>query len=196
VLVATLPNRAGERNRCIFELARALKAVPGLADAAAVDLRDVVRWWHEQALPIIGTKPFDATMADFLAAWPAVRFPRGHDPMALIVERASREPLPQVAQRYDAPETRRLVGICRELQRACGDGAFFLACRSAAALSGLEDHVSAWRRLRMLEADGVLRAVQRGDKRRATRYRYVADEIPAGRRLDNGRKSCDTSQRA
>ncbi len=174
--VAALPSRVGERNRCIFELARALKAVPGLADAAAVDLRGAVRLWHERALPIIGTKPFDDTWSDFCVAWPAVRFPKGQGPMALIAQQVDAGGLPATAEPYDAPETRRLVAICRELQRVCGDAPFFLASRTAAEMSGLPDHVTAWRRLRMLETDGVLRAVQRGDQHRATRYRYVGDE--------------------
>ena len=61
----------------VFELARALKAIPALADAEARDSRDPVRRWHERALPIIGTKPFDETWADFVTAWPRVKHPKG-----------------------------------------------------------------------------------------------------------------------
>jgi len=134
-----------------------------------------VRRWHERALPIIGTKPFDETWADFVAAWPRVRFPKGQEPMTLIVQRADASPPPAVAERYDAPETRRLVAICRELQRASGDDPFFLSCRTAAELLGM-DHATAWRRLEMLVADGVLLVVQVGTKHRATRYRYVGSD--------------------
>ena len=171
------PDRVGQRNRAVFELARALKAVPGLADAPVGDLRDTVRRWHEQALPIIGTKPFDETWADFVAAWPRVRFPKGQEPMTLIIQRADASPPPAVAELYDAPQTRRLITICRELQRASGDGPFFLSCRTAGLLLGL-DQTTAWRRLGMLVVDDVLLVVQNGTKRRATRYRYTGDDAP------------------
>ncbi len=168
------PSTVGQRNRAVFELARTLKAIPALADAAVGDLRDILWRWHERALPIIGTKPFDETWADFVAAWPRVRFPKGQEPMTQIVERANASPLPSAAERYDAAETRRLVAICRELQRACGDAPFFLSCRTAGRLVGL-DHATAWRRLGMLVADGVLIMAQTGTTRRATRYRYASE---------------------
>lgn len=173
----TLPKSIGQRNRAIFELARALKAIPALADTPVADLRDFVRQWHALALPIVGTKAFDETWADFVAAWPRVRFPRGQERMALIVQRADSLPQPNVAERYDAPETRRLIAICRELQCTSGDGPFFMSCRVAAGLLGL-DQATAWRRLGMLVVDGVLVVVQKGKPGRATRFRYVGDETP------------------
>ncbi len=173
----TQPSEVGQRNRAIFKFARALKAIPALADAPVATLRDIVRRWHERALPVIGTKPFDETWAEFVAAWPCVRFPLGQEPMTLIVQRADESPPPQVPEGCDAPQTRRLIAICRELQRASGDDPFFLSCRTAGRLLGM-DHVTAWRRLGMLEADGVLLVAKKGTtgtKGRATRYRYTGD---------------------
>jgi len=172
---STLPTATGRRNRAIFEFARALKAIPALAEAPVGALREYVRDWHELALPVIGTKPFEETWADFVVAWQRVKFPRGQEPMVLIVQRANAGPLPRVAENYDAPETRRLVAICRELQRASGENPLFLSCRTAAALVGL-DQTTAWRRLLMLVADGVLVVVQKGTLHRATRYRYVGGD--------------------
>jgi hypothetical protein len=64
----TQPSALGQRNRFVFELARTLKAIPALAKAAVGDIRDIVRRWHDRAQAIIGTKPFDETWADFVAA--------------------------------------------------------------------------------------------------------------------------------
>jgi len=172
---ATQPEAPGQRNRQIFELARALKAIPALSDADVRDLRGIVRRWHERALPIIGTKPFDDTWADFVAGWPRVHFPRGQEPMTRILARARAADPPRAAEAYDAPETRLLVTICRELQRIAGDGPFFLACRTAAHLTAL-DQATAWRRLGMLVHDRVLSVIEKGTRHRATRYRYVAGE--------------------
>jgi hypothetical protein len=94
--------------------------------------------------------------------------------MTLIVQRADAGPAPQVAERYDAPQTRRLVAICRELQRTSGENPFFLSCRIAGNLLGL-DQTTAWRRLGMLVADGVLLVAQSGTAHWATRYRYAGD---------------------
>lgn len=171
----TQPSRLSQRNRLLFELARTLKAIPALAGVAVAELRDIVRRWHERALPVIGTKPFDETWADFVAAWPRVQFPKGQEPMKLIVRRADASPPPGVAKRYDAPQTRRLIAICQELQRAHGNSPFFLACRTAADLLEM-DHATAWRRLEMLVADGVLVVVQSGTTQRATRYHYVGGD--------------------
>jgi len=65
-IVTTLPTREGERNRCVFEFARCLKAMPQYAAAQANDLRSELKRWHDQAFPIIGTKSFDETWADFV----------------------------------------------------------------------------------------------------------------------------------
>jgi hypothetical protein len=129
-----------------------------------------VRRWHDRPLRIIGTKPFDDTWADFAAAYPRVRFPKGQEPMSLIVQRTDASPPPSVAERYDAPETRRLVALCRELQRASGENPFFPSCRTAAGLVALEQ-ATAWRRLGTLVADRVLIVVQVGTQHRAIHYR-------------------------
>ena len=172
-IISTLPEHEGARNQSLFELARALKAIPAIADADLHDLRPVVRHWHRLALPVIGTKPFDDTWAEFVYGWPRVRFPKGSEPMMQILANADSSEMPVVAGRYDCPRTHRLIKLCRELQRAAGDGPFFLSCRTAGELLGV-DHNTAWKRLRMLESDEVLKATARGTKTRATRYMYTA----------------------
>jgi hypothetical protein len=179
----TLPKVAGRRNRQVFEFARALRAIPRLADAVGADLEPYVREWHRRALPHISTQPFEETMIDFIHAWPKIRFPRGSEPMALILERVKTAPLPVAALRYEQGELRLLVSLCRELQRESGRSPFYLACRTAAMSlrvtnsKGDPDHVKTWRWLCLLVAHKVLEEVEKGDrlKRRASRYRYMAD---------------------
>lgn len=177
-IASTLPTRFAQRNRLVFELARTLKAIPALGDANARAVRCYVEQWHALALPFIRTKPFDDTWADFLYAWPRVKYPKGTEPMAQILERADTAEPPAAAMKYDSPETRRLVALCRELQRAAGDSPFFLSCRMAGELLGI-DHMMAWRRLFLLEADGLIQTVKPGTKTKATRYRYVASDSPS-----------------
>ncbi len=173
-IVESLPSGIGRRNAAVFELARAMKAIPALADADPRSLRDIVREWHRRALPCIATKRFDDTWGDFLHGWPRVRFPKGAHPMEAALAAADQRALPAAALVYDAPETRRLAGLCAELQSAAGVGVFYLSARTAGRLLFKGDHMTAWRRLRLLEADGVLLVSERGTANgRATRYRYV-----------------------
>ncbi len=68
VIVESLPAAMGQRNRQVFELARALKAIPALADAPADSLQPYVRRWHTMgvAKQVIKTEPFEETWIDFL----------------------------------------------------------------------------------------------------------------------------------
>ena len=184
-IVESLPIAIGRRNRQIFELARALKAIPALADAPVDALEPHVRRWHNLGVArgVIGTEPFTETWIDFFTCWPKVRFPKGTEPMVLILERAKQSPPPKAAERYEQAELRLLVSVCRELQHAAGAEPFYLACRTAAELldvrnkQGGFDHVKAWRWLLLLAHDGIVEATGKGDqsKHRATRYRYRGD---------------------
>jgi hypothetical protein len=72
---STLPAQAGQRNRCLFELARYLRG--RIPQATREELRALVMTWHDLALPVIGTKDFAITWADFLNGWAKVQKPFG-----------------------------------------------------------------------------------------------------------------------
>lgn len=173
---STLPTGPGRRHRQVFELARALKAIPWLAEAAAGDLKEYVRAWHERARPNITTEPFDETWIDLLKAWPRVKFPKGTEPMTQRLAEALAQDLPAAAERFDSVPVRGLVALCRELQRGAGDGPFFLGCRTVGRLFQV-DHTTAWRWLYLLTAEGVLDVIERGSQasKRASRFRYLGD---------------------
>ncbi|MFH1921701.1 MAG: bifunctional DNA primase/polymerase [Planctomycetota bacterium] len=172
----TIPEGHGHRHHKLFHLARAIKALPGLADAPVNELKPYVRKWHEQALPHIRTKAFEESWFDFAEAWDKVRFPEGAGPMDEIYQRAVRTDPPEVASQYESPKLRLLVALCRELQRVWGDAPFYLSVRTAAHYVEV-DVSTACRWLRGLRLDGILKLTTRGDqkKRRASRYVYLAD---------------------
>jgi hypothetical protein len=145
-------------------------------------MKPFVRRWHEIGLEkgVIATVPFEETWIDFRQGWPKVRYPKGDEPMIVILQRAKDLPPPAVARNYEGAEMRLLVALCRELQRASGEKPFYLACRTAARLLGLDvenGYVKAWRWLDQLVDDQVIQNVEPGErgKRRATRYRYLGD---------------------
>ena len=175
LLELTQPHGPGDRNRAIFDLARALKALPALCDADPRELRPNVVQWHKMALPVIATKPFEETWIDFLQAWPKVKYPLGTGPMEETFKRAKSATPPPEATRYDQTKVKLLASLCRELQRDAGKGPFFLSCRTAGRLLEV-DHTTAWRWLMVLFVqDGLLEVTERGRPggRRATRFRYI-----------------------
>lgn len=172
----TLPTGPGQRNQAIMRFCRALKSIADFANAQPKDLRVYVRRWYEQALPFIRTTEFETTYFDFAYAWGRVKFAKGDVPMAQIVARALAADYPDETAHYENDGIRKLAAVCRELQRAMGDGAFFLSARTAADYLKI-DPVTAWRWLRILEMDGILKVVTRGSNRdrKASRLRYLAE---------------------
>ena len=173
-IARTIPIAGGQRHRAIFELARELKAIPGIADANPKDLKPIVRRWHQTALENIHTKPFEATWLDFREGWERVKFPKGKEPIRMLFTQAMQGPIPDEAAEYEQPELRQLVALCRELQRVSGKEPFYLACRTAGELLQI-DHATAWRWLKLLQYDELLRLEEAGSRqtRQASRYRYL-----------------------
>ena len=188
IVQSTQPQGPGQRNRAVFDLARTLKGEAALFDADPRDLRPIVEAWHKRALPVITTEPFEETWIDFLQAWPKVKYPKGAGPMDVIFERVAASNPPEVALRYEQRQLRQLVSLCRELQRHSGSDPFYLGCRTAGRLLGV-DHTTAWRWLFLLKAEGVLRESEKGGqgehRHRATRYFYEGDDDPAPDAITN-----------
>lgn len=171
-IARTLPTGVGQRNACLWRLARLLRGRSGLASADAC--RSVVRQWFEQALPVIGTKDWETTWADFQRQWAAVRSFGGGSLQAAVMAAKASDP-PAAALRYQGQRMRLLVTLCAELQRLNGTDPFYLSCRNAALAIGIKSHKTAWRWLRDLILDGVLELTAQGTvgiAGRANEYRY------------------------
>jgi hypothetical protein len=173
---ATLPSDSdADRVRLrLFGFARRLKAMPELKDHDAAELRPIVQKWHARALPVVGDRSMDDTWADFSRAWRKVAVPHGEGPFEVAVARADREAPPKgAAAMYDSANTIRLLKVCRELQRDAGREPFYLSGEQARDVLGIEDRSAAWRRVQMLETDGWIKTLKKGNQKRATRYVYL-----------------------
>lgn len=172
---STLPTDTGQRNRAVFEFARALKAIPELAEADPKDLKGYVRQWHDAASKVTsGEHSFTDTWAEFLYGWRRIKHPRGNGPMADLLARADKAETPSIAADYDAT-AKRLVRLCRQLQRNTGDKPFFIGYRTAGELLGV-DHNKACKLLGMLCAEGVLELASKGHTGKASEYRYIGGD--------------------
>lgn len=176
IIRRTLPTEHHQRNRRIFDLARAMKGHPDYAGADPLTLGPLVERWHRAALPNISTTDFEETWSDFLHAWESVKYPIGST--SLILDRAlarveASEPPAEAAQ-YRCPVTARLVHICHALQVESGlENTFFLSTRTAADLLGLENNWRAWKMLRRLQRDEIIRQTRPGTRSKAPSYRYM-----------------------
>jgi hypothetical protein len=162
----SLPTGYGERHHCLFRLARRLKAIAFCAVAKAEELLSVVQRWHHEALPHIRTKDFGESWKDFISAWGLVRSPGEGEILVGIKE--------WVQSRTD-DLLMRLELACEVMPSRQGGQPFFLACRTAAALTGTSKTYAA-KLLKQLVDASVLTVEEASDRkqRKAVTYRYAA----------------------
>jgi hypothetical protein len=70
IIRRTQPPTPGAYQRCLFKLARELKALPHLHDAEPAARRAIVAQWQELAESVIGKKPREDVLIDFLRGFP------------------------------------------------------------------------------------------------------------------------------
>jgi hypothetical protein len=166
-----LPQQEGQRNKCLFALARHVKGTN--PTATRQELRAIAEHWHELALPVIGTKDFATTWADFLRGWDKVRQPHGATLQSIIGTVDSAAPLPHgIAALSYGERGNQLVRICIALQAHHGEEPFFISARQAGELLGLH-FTDASKLLAAMVLDGVLELVSKGAGKVASRYRFT-----------------------
>ena len=165
----TQPSGQGQRNRCLFELARHVLSIH--ADWTSEELNDIARRWWDRAVAVIGTKNFSTTWADFVCACSGVR-----QPVGATIDKLARDAdaLPRSAfeSRFDAVGHRRLVRLILLLdqQLSTADGIFYLSCRDAGRVAGI-CHQAAWKFLKLLQSLGALHQIGQPTQYRAIRYK-------------------------
>ncbi len=168
---ATIPTEEGQRNACLFRLARHVKAMQ--PEPTPEELRRILRAWHGLAEPAIRTKDFAASVGEFMHAYGQVKQPHGATMEPIIASIDNEAPLPRGIEKLGYGEAgNHLVRICAALQAHEGSGPFFLGARQAGTLIG-EPFVDASRMMKALVHDGVLELVSKGAGMKASRYRFV-----------------------
>lgn len=168
---STLPTQEGHRNKRLFELARWAKGTR--PEATREELRAIVQEWHRLAEPVIGTKDFSTSWAEFLTGWDKVRAPHG-EVMGGILRSIDHTTLPPPgieALGYGASALY-LIRVCRALQAHHGAEPFFISARQAGEVLGLH-FTDTSKMLSALVADGVLVLVSKGSGKVASRYRFA-----------------------
>jgi hypothetical protein len=172
------PLKKGHRNGVIFNLARHLKTI--YPNSKATDHKAAVERWHQEYLPVIGTKAWAETWSDFRNAWNKVKFLEGEGPLNQAYEAIDMtKPIPEQLQElgYDK-DLFKVAELCRLLaMNSLDKETFFLGNRSLAGLIGVSQP-TAGNILNMLVQDGILEVVQigkleKGKSPSATTYRYL-----------------------
>ncbi len=165
----------GLNKDCLFKFARAIKAFEITHDRRLppAELQSAFSLWWSTAKPLL---PPDAEMDewrfDFQDTYQKTHAALGANSLEEAIRRADADPLPPQAARYSSPKLKRLVAVCYHLQMLQGKSTFFLSVRGAAKITDTKDlmQVSAW--LAGLVRDGVLIEVEKGTRKRATRFRF------------------------
>lgn len=171
--VNTIPKKEGQRNQCLFRLARYLRGK--MPDASQEELRLMVWKWHAMALPVIGTKEFAISWVDFLNGWDKVRLPYGSILQPILAKIDDTAPLqPRFLAFGYQKAGQHLIRICEALQVHSGTEPFFLSSRKAGELIGMH-FTDAAKILVALQDDAVLKLISKGAGHKASRYRFSAD---------------------
>jgi hypothetical protein len=173
----TAPGNIGRRRNRLFHFLTRLKRRPELSDKPVQAIRRYVQRWHKRAYPNIGTKPFAETWEDAVGAWERVDQRPGT--VEGLYRAAMAEAPPAIVYELgydDDPVSVSLTALCRVLQRHHGDSPFFIGYRQAAEVVGT-DAMTAMRRMKMMEADSVIKLISKGGHKegRANEYRYLGD---------------------
>jgi len=171
VPASTLPKQEGQRNKRLFDLARWVKGTR--PDATREELRAIVQEWHRLAEPVIGTKDFSTSWAEFLSGWDKVKTPHGQEMGRILsgIDHAAPMPSGIVALGYGV-RAMHLVRVCKALQAHHGADPFFISARVAGGVLGI-CHEEAALMLRAMVADGVLTLVSKGAGKVASRYLWA-----------------------
>jgi hypothetical protein len=141
-------------------------------NATRQELRAIVEQWHEQALPVIGTKDFAVTLTDFFNGWDKVRQPHGATMQSILAKIDPSGTLPAgVADLGYGSACNQLARVCAALQAHHAAEPFFISARQAGEILGVH-YTDASKMMAALVRDGVLTLVSKGAGKVASRYRF------------------------
>jgi len=177
-LALATPTHEHQNNQRLFLLARALLCIERRRGAklTVAELKVVFDRWYQRAAELgllRAEESKDKYFEKFMTARRYARKPLGPIlDFARLLEVVDATPLPPEAELFEDERARRLVGLCRVLQAEAGDQPFYLSCRTAAFVLGVEDHHTTASWLFCLVSAGVLIEVSKGAGMKASRYRY------------------------
>lgn len=175
-VLATIPEVPGQRETCIFELARRLLGIYGRATDPVTLIPILDEWW-KRSKSVVGTKDYGSSLRAFLRGYKNAHTAWG-ETMSDFLRMATEAPAPTWVPPGCDPRQVVLASLCRELQRSAGNDPFYLSSHIAGELLGVAP-MTAWRWLDLFVLLRALEVVERGKPggKKATRYRYLASDL-------------------
>ena len=176
VLRLCVPTKVRHNNELLFKLARGILNLERLEQRpySLPQCLDVFNEWYKRSLPFLRPgQSRDSYLAEFMNATKRAKTPLGGNTIDEAWNLAQSEPLPPEAKMFEEERNQHLVGFCFQLQRLNGDQPFFLSSRVCQRLLGLDTAHEATKWLTALQVMGIIELVEKGNARRASRYRYV-----------------------
>jgi hypothetical protein len=165
----------GFNDNCLFTLSRALRAFEVTTNRRLPpnELPAVFAlWWNASRPQLPLDMDFDEWRMAFEDTFSKTRAPLGSNSLQEAIRRANTSPLPPEAARYPSAKLKRLIAVCYQLQLLQGNSTFYLGVRDAARILGIKNLYQANALLAGLVRDGILIEVEKGTRKRATRFRF------------------------
>ena len=177
----SLPIHDRQNNDKVFLLARSMLTVQRHLGRSLTkkELIHAIRLWCDltQELGFL-RETRDHYVAKFFFAWKHVKKEVGRSlDLHKLLRVVDDNPLPPEAELFETTTARRLVGLCYYLQLLAGEEPFFLSCRKAAAVLGVESFTTTAEWLRSMVDVGILVLVSKGLGVKSSRYRYVSGAL-------------------
>ena len=140
------------------------------------ELQQVFGAWYEKSLPYLREdQNRDEYEMEFMRALDCRKYDLGAKVLPMTFAAATKTAPPKAALRWIDPSIRLLAAWTRELQRYTNTEPFYLSSHQAAHFLGHKTHTKAYTWLRALASPriGILKIVQAGTTKRATRFRYL-----------------------
>ena len=172
----SLPSRVHQNNSRLFYFARGIKSVEKLQGEFTPDeLRDAFNKWHSAAKPFLRPNlSKEDYFMEFLNAYRQAKYPLGGAAIPTAWKLAKDEPLPTEAGQFESRQRQLLVALCWQLQITAGQEPFFLSCRTCQELFEHKSHTTSAMWLQSFCALRIIKEIEKGTNRRASRYVYLS----------------------
>lgn len=135
-----LPTAEHQNNGLLFQMARKVLDVERERGAPldSSEVLAILDQWHSRNQHLRAGVSREEYLAEFLRGLTNAKIPLSETPLSLAASLIESEPFPPEASRYSDVKVKRLVSLCWQLQRLTAPGPFFLTCRDAGKIVGIE----------------------------------------------------------
>ena len=176
-LRVSIPDEMHQNNPRLFKLARAIKTLEAKGERFdSGKLESVFAEWYRRVRAkglLRDGQSREEYLMEFMNACEKAKYPLGGVKVPTAWARATSQPLPDEAMKWENPKLRLLIAFLKQLQEMAGPDPFYITLRDCADFLELESHSTIDKWMGALRKLGYIKVDQPGNEHRATRYRYI-----------------------